>query len=87
MSEEAEPAAVGLGDCGNDFSSCEMYSSTSEFSSHSGSSKSQQRSAQALRVDYSLNYRNRYFSRVFQNNKQREDSIFANKNAQTGTAC
>lgn len=87
VSEEAEPAAVNLGDGGKDFYSGEIYSSTSEHSSRSGSSSSQQHSTESLRVHYSLNYRNRYFSRVFRGNKQLEGSIFASKKAQTGTAC
>ena len=87
VSDLAETAAVGLGVSGRDFYSCEVYSSASEMTSRSASRNSFQQRAESFRVNYSLNYRNRFFSRVFHNNKMLEGKIFASKKAQTGTAC
>jgi hypothetical protein len=84
---QAETAASDPRDSGEDFFACEIYSSNSEVSSRSESKSSLQQRAESFRVNYSLNYRTRFFSRVFRNNKILGERIFANKKAQTGTAC
>ena len=85
--EKFGPSAVENPGSGPDFNSCEVYSSTSEQPTRSESNSNLQQRLRSFRVSYSLNYRSRFFSRVFHNNKMLEERIFANKKAQTGTAC